>query len=178
MPIIYRLEKGSALSIAEIDENFRTLEEELKFVVQKIKTPFQDLQFCVEGGNLIVSLKNGEVLQRISLPVISFQHKGQWSAGETYIQHDVVVHEWALYLCKQAHMSTNFQENCNMWLTLIPSLNAETSNLEALSIFNKESLPEPKLGKIGFVADRDGGMRLVYSNGMNWRYCDNHEILS
>lgn len=65
MSIVYREDKGSPLSGAEVDENFRYLDDKLK---QLEKTQVQFPEFDVSDGCLIVKNNRGEVLTQLKLP--------------------------------------------------------------------------------------------------------------
>lgn len=199
MAIVYRLEKGSPLTVAEIDNNFRELEMGLRRLEEKAIEPLRGLRFRVEGVQMIIEIEGGDILQRIDLPVISFKHKGEWVAGDVYVANDIVTKAGGVFICSRSHSATHWEADTAYWAVLMApfewglesrrdlgrasaAAEAGTGSREGrwptLPIFSRSEMPAPTLGQQGYVAQPDGTLHLVYANGTQWRLQHNHEIIA
>jgi hypothetical protein len=99
--ITYRLEKGSALTLLEIDNNFRELEQRLKNLEDK---EF-DSALSVEQKEDILIFKYGQTISHIVLPKFQPIFKGSWIANCNYRIGCWVYLNQKLYACTAPHTS-------------------------------------------------------------------------
>jgi hypothetical protein len=99
--ITYRLEKGAPLSVLEIDNNFRALEQRLKNLEDKNF----DGDFGVEQKEDVLIFKCGETVSHIVLPKFQPIFKGAWTANYNYRIGCWVYVEQKLYACTAPHIS-------------------------------------------------------------------------
>lgn len=194
MAIVYRLEKGEPLTVAEIDNNFRELAQHIEILREAVREPLRGLRFRVEGVHMCIETEAGVLLQRVELPLLSFQHKGIWRAGAIYVVNDIIVCDRGVFICQQSHTATEWSADERYWALLLDSRVFEGStrssesaaaagvegrgHTPSLPVFARSDMPEPQLGRQGYVAQADGTLLLVYANGSHWRLQHNHEIVS
>ena len=118
MPIVYREHKGAPLSVQEMDENFKHLDERLTalesgpLMAEGIKEIHQD------GDQLIIEGTHGRRFGPFVLPRYLPNVRGEWTAGVRYAYGDWVSYKKALYFCKIAHVSADFAAQTECWKVL------------------------------------------------------------
>lgn len=110
MAIVYRSQKGLALSVEEMDGNFRDLDKRLKEVEEVPSAAEGIKKIVVEGDVMSVIGSHGTDFGDFKLPVYIPQIKGLWKKGETYHFCDWVQYKNGLYGCKTAHKAEEFLE--------------------------------------------------------------------
>lgn len=108
--ITYRIDKGSPLSIEELDENFRTLEAK----IENIEECLEPIKLCTEQiGNTVIIKNHGEEIGNFNIPKSTISFKGKWQEKNYYEADDLVVHLECLYTCKLSHLSEKIFSNDN-----------------------------------------------------------------
>lgn len=108
MAIIYRSEKGCALSADEVDGNFRDLDQRIK-ELEKNDMGRRLEQIVQQGDLLIMQDQVGGELGRAKIPIISLNPRGEWQSNADYIPNDVVTYKSAAYICHKHHRSEEFE---------------------------------------------------------------------
>lgn len=87
MVVVYRDEKGSNLTPAEVDENFRTLVA----AIEDFEAPagVGITSFEVVGTTLTIHLSDGSTMGPYQLPVAAFKWSGEYVPGTAYNELDV-----------------------------------------------------------------------------------------
>lgn len=100
--ITYRLEKGAPLSILEIDNNFRVLEQRLK----QLEDKNFDANLSVEQKEDVLIFKaNSHEISHVVLPKFQPIFKGAWAANSSYHIGCWVYMNQKLYACTAPHTS-------------------------------------------------------------------------
>jgi len=112
MAIIYRTAgtwgagKGSNLTPAEVDNNFKTLDDAVKDLVDNPPTAAGISNIEVIGTQMKIYLSNGDSYGPYTLPYLMFKSRGDWAADTIYNMLDlVVVPQRGLYLINVDHTS-------------------------------------------------------------------------
>ena len=106
--ITYRLEKGSPLSILEIDNNFRALEDRLK----KLEDRGFDEHLGVEQkADVLIFKYNNQEISNVVLPKFQPIFKGLWETNCNYRIGCWVYWQKKLYGCITPHTSGSEFEN-------------------------------------------------------------------
>jgi hypothetical protein len=100
--ITYRLEKGAALSILEIDNNFREIEQRLADLEDK---EFQGTFEIEQKEDVLVFKHNKQPISQVILPKFQPIFKGAWVKDFNYRIGVWVYKEQKLYACKVPHTS-------------------------------------------------------------------------
>lgn len=100
MPITYRIPKGSPLTAAELDDNFRTLESRLKTLEDE---PIRALSLTQQGLDVRLMTPSGQAVGAFKLPMPALSPKGHWMAATVYKVGDVTQHGNALFYCTAPH---------------------------------------------------------------------------
>jgi hypothetical protein len=87
MAIIYRDEKLSNLTPAEVDNNFREVVAMIDAIV--IPAGVNLVSFSIVGPNLYANLSDASVLGPYPLPHVTFTWREAWAAGTVYELYDV-----------------------------------------------------------------------------------------
>lgn len=100
--ITYRLEKGSALTILELDANFRELE-------QRINAQ-EDRKMCSaitaeQQGDLLILKADSQTISQVVLPKFQPIFKGAWQQNTPYHPGCWAQFNNALYACQTYHLS-------------------------------------------------------------------------
>lgn len=121
--MIYRSEKGSPLSMQELDGNFKELFrmiQELhhqnmseKIIPESLKAVHQD------GDKIMFEGTCGTDLGTVTLPTITPHIRGDWKKEEYYCVHDWVVFEHKTYTCIAHHVAENFAKEIAKWRVVI-----------------------------------------------------------
>lgn len=103
MAIVYRENKGAPLTVSEIDQNFRTLENRLGFIEQGQILGVEGIARVEQNGNEISFIgTQGSVFGPVQLSGgLSF--KGDWLAARFYQQGDVVLRTGSSYVAIRPH---------------------------------------------------------------------------
>lgn len=107
--ITYRLEKGSPLTVLELDTNFRTLEERILALEDHPATS----NISIEQQDDVITFKiNGDAISPIVLPKFQPLFKGEWEKNTTYHPGCWTCLSGALYACQTYHTSNDdFEPN-------------------------------------------------------------------
>lgn len=185
MAITLRSEKGSPLTINELDENFKELNERLaaleqgNFAVESLDS------IRVEGHEIVFISTLGKEISRCSLPAPVLQGRGNWAEKQDYCQGDMVRFQDKIFLCRQNHtsaLSPDLEED--NWRVLFDiqggafqefaQLNSENIPkgkeyaASSLPLYEEETLPNPSLGQIGVLVKKKTRPKLIFSNGKAW----------
>lgn len=186
MTITLRSEKGAPLTIEELDENFKELNERLtaleqgKFAVESLGS------INVEGQEIVFTSTLGKELGRCALPEPSLQGRGNWRGRLNYCQGDIVRFQDRIFLCRQNHTSDlSPDRDEGNWKALF-DIQRETSQefehsssgstserkeyfMGSLPLYEEETLPNPSLGQIGVLLEKTKKPKLIFSNGKAWK---------
>ncbi len=119
--IIYRQEKGSPLSIVEIDNNFRELDSRLNSLEggESINTLSA---ISLEGVELVFKNHAGDEIYRAEMPMLTFNPTGVWQSNKQYEVYDLCTINKTIYYCRTSHISgVHFDDdltNCVVMLEL------------------------------------------------------------
>ncbi|MGB0934832.1 MAG: hypothetical protein ACPGXY_02075 [Alphaproteobacteria bacterium] len=175
MTITYRGQKGAPLTIEEMDANFRELEEAIE-KLRKAPVQAESIQDVrVDEDQLTFIGSQGTQYPAVTMPTVPFKARGRWQATQSYIKHDVVMHETSLFACTKAHTaSENFTRDSKMWQVL---LQAPAPEAGKLAVLTTKTLPKKAiLGQIVLVTDDPaGGTCLVYFDSKVWRRVHNQK---
>lgn len=112
MAVIYRTAgawgagKGSNLTPAEVDGNFYDHEGRIDALESSPPTPNEIASIVVEDGQLTITMDDDTAYGPFTLPVASFNWRGDWYASQTYSLNDVVyVAGYGVYLVMIGHTS-------------------------------------------------------------------------
>ena len=108
MAIVYRKEKGSPLSLEEMDGNFRDLEDRLKAVEESPAAAEGIKEIKVEGEIMSIQGSHGTDFGSFKLPVYLPHNRGLWKKEQPYAIGDWVQFEKGLYGCEIPHRSEDF----------------------------------------------------------------------
>jgi hypothetical protein len=86
MALTYRDEKGSNLTAAEVDANFRELEEAIADFVAPEGRGI--LSMSVVGDQLYVNLTDATQIGPYTLPTVAYRWRDEWAAGTEYEVYD------------------------------------------------------------------------------------------
>jgi hypothetical protein len=121
--MIYRSEKGSPLTMQELDGNFKELLamiQELqqqriseKMLPESLKAVYQ------EGDKLMFEGTYSSDLGTVTLPTITPHIRGPWQKEEYYCVHDWVVFEHKTYACMTSHVADDFAKDMAQWRIVI-----------------------------------------------------------
>lgn len=106
--ITYRLEKGAPLTILEIDNNFRELEQRLKTVEDQ---NFDANLRVEQKEDVLVFHCNFQEIAQVILPKFQPIFKGMWKANCNYHIGCWIYLNQKLYTCKTPHTSGTEFEN-------------------------------------------------------------------
>lgn len=191
MTIIYRADKGAPLTSNELDGNFQDLAER----VLALETPPIHAEGIamieVQGDQMTITGSKGTVFGHFSLPKVMFQPRGSWRPEMSYAVYDMVRVKAKLYICRNPHTSTEFQNDKRYWQLLVdweeirpskgsPQVTAELSAqpLKRLCLYEKMTLPKsPEIGELGMLIDDKLGITVVYSDGNTWLRLSDHQTI-
>jgi hypothetical protein len=167
MTITYRAEKGAPLTAAELDGNFRELEERLHHLENDSETPESIRLINLENESLSIKGSYGTDYGNFPLPKISLPFRGGWNTQTLYHKQDIITQETGIYECLQSHTSFEWNQEGHQWKSLIPFHKAKNMTLP---LFEKETLPkEETLGKFAFLLE-EGTCSPIFFNGKCWQY--------
>lgn len=106
MPLIYRHQKGAALSIEEMDGNFRSLEARIENLEQGPLLAEGIGSITQRGDQLHIQGTHGSDWGVFKLPRIMPCFRGVWAAEQDYDLANFVEYNHAFYLCLITHVST------------------------------------------------------------------------
>ncbi len=167
MPIIYRAEKGSPLSIEELDNNFKDLDSRLKILEDNPDRGegLGKIQIRENQATFIGSF--GTDFGTFTLPTASFKPRGSWHPKTTYQTLDLVTMEMAVYSCLKDHTSLSWDQDRSLWQEVL-SLPKPSSS--SLPLYEKATLPtQESIGKLAALIT-DGGAIPIFFNGEAWQY--------
>jgi hypothetical protein len=123
MPIIYRLQKGSPLTLEEVDGNFKELHQRLEALEQNQVEKVQwGGRFELCDSDLLFLNPENEVLSRVHLPLPHFYPKGRWQPHQLYAGYDIVTTGKQAYCCIKSHQSSDlFTADQESWQLLLDS---------------------------------------------------------
>lgn len=109
MPIILRKEKGSALTIEELDGNFSDLNQRIKSLETTPVLAEGIGKITQSGDQLTVVGTYGTFLGTFVLPKSFPNPRGDWIEDTSYLVNDWVVFKEGLYVCTTPHTSKVFK---------------------------------------------------------------------
>ena len=168
MPIIFREQKGSVLTAAEVDNNFKELQERLCTLEDEKLSPETFSKINLEDGKLTFEGSKGSTFGPFSLPNTPLSTKGFWAPQTPYTQSDLVQHEKSLYSASHDHISGDVFSP-NNWNVVFKADLDSTSPLQA-PVYESENLPEPKIGEWISCVQEDGTITPMFSNGQEWMH--------
>lgn len=113
MTITLRQNKGSPLTIAELDGNFTDLDGRLE-VVEAGQTSVKSIDEIVQVGNSLVVQYNDTSTDGPFTFEVLINYRGDWAASTTYAVNDLVRANGVIYLVVTAHTSdTTFDAGAN-----------------------------------------------------------------
>ena len=140
MVMTYRDEKGSPLTSAEVDENFRHVNARIDDVVDNPPTAVSVSNITETDTTFTVWMSDGSFFGPFTKPVATMRWRGNWAASTGYFQNDLVYNSPSLYIVTQNHVSdTTFDdalENSgeNIYVQILGPLEFTTlANLEDVS---------------------------------------------
>lgn len=194
MTLTLRSEKGAPLTIEELDNNFRELSARLEhleagnFAIESLK------EVTIEGGELVFTSSFGREVGRCPLPVPSLHARGRWRKNTDYCPGQTVTLKEKAFLCKVAHTSQrSFEHDQDKWQLFLehvpqaaqsgcfpqktrglPSKMRASdppphSSWGSLPLYEKNTLPEPLLGKIGVLIENNKEPQIVFGTGRKWK---------
>lgn len=168
MPITYRQEKGSPLTVQEIDGNFKELETRLKILEENPEAGEGIEKIHMEGDQITFTGTFGKDFGTFTLPKPSLNPCGPWSPQKPYRKLDLVTVDNALYWCTADHLSSLWSEEGPFWNAVFTFPQAQ-SPPSSLPLYEKASLPETDLlGKLALLLEEEG-TTLIFFNGNNWQ---------
>lgn len=166
MTITYRHEKGSPLTVQEIDCNFKELEQRLNALEDHLEVGEGLGKIHMEGDKISFLGTFGTDFGTHSLPKASLNPCGAWVTQTPYKQLDLVTVENALYCCLTEHISTRWLQDRTLWKQALTLPQPPPSTLP---LYEKASLPEAEaMGKLAFLLE-DEGPTLIFFNGNKWQ---------
>lgn len=119
MPIIYRKQKGSPLTIEEMDENFAQLERRLHDIetVPSLAEGIKEIK--QQGDQLTIFGTHGSVFGPFILPKYLPNPRGSWLTNTRYAFGDWVNYKESLYFCSHGHTSESFEKETHFWTLLL-----------------------------------------------------------
>lgn len=126
MTLIYRSEKGSPLSIEEVDGNFKNLDERLSHL-EKNEDPTDPQKFFWIQTQEIVSIQNekGKEIGSFQLQPTPFHPKGPWKPLQDYFSFDLVSFPGQVFCCLKNHTSgESFKKDSeeDLWILFLDVL--------------------------------------------------------
>lgn len=117
--ITYRSEKGAPLTAAEVDDNFRALDEELQGLMGTALLGESVAHIAVDGDQLLVTGSQGTSFPAVTLPTP--QPRGAWQESILYHPLDMVHFEGDGYLCRIPHFSGDFATDLgfDLWVKVV-----------------------------------------------------------
>lgn len=105
MGIIYRENKGSPLTVQEIDNNFRYLDERLTAVESGIGQSSEGISHIEQDGTVIRFIgTSGSVLGEVDIPS-GINYTGDWVSQKSYKKGDVIFYQNSSFVAAVAHTS-------------------------------------------------------------------------
>lgn len=189
MTLTYRLEKGSALSYAELDKNFKTLEDRIVDLQSQIQSMHMSkLSIQMDGLDLVVEDQFDRTLARLPLPIPQFQVRGAWKTETLYHSFDIVTQRGVAYLCRVAHRSSDLEldqvnfsifcnplEFCKAELMQANTSSGSSSTLQ-LPMYSSISLPKPSAGQLACVVQSNGRHQFCVSLENEWHAVSTQSI--
>lgn len=133
--MIFRSEKGSPLTIHEMDGNFKELYLDLQKIKdqlnenhqQKIERKQSRFTLKQKGRVIEISEENQGVVGDITLPMTKPHVRGIWEEGSSYKVFDWIYEKGKIYSCIASHTGKSFKEECDFWEIVLDS-NAPINN--------------------------------------------------
>lgn len=166
MTITYRSEKGSPLTVQEIDGNFKELEQRINTLENHPEVGEGLGKIHVEGDQISFLGTFGTDFGTHSLPKTNLNPCGTWATQMAYKKLDLVTAENALYCCIIGHISTTWPQDSPCWKQVLALPQAPPPSL---TLYEKASLPEVEtMGKLALLLENEGAT-LIFFNGNNWQ---------
>jgi hypothetical protein len=81
---------GTPNSAAQIDNNFYELKQALDDIVDNIPAPAEISNMEIVGSQLLITLSNGATFGPYTLPIATFQLRGEYVPGQHYYELDII----------------------------------------------------------------------------------------
>lgn len=171
MGIIYREEKGSPLTVEELDGNFRELEKRLSLLEDHQERSEGIGKISLHNETLTITGTFGMDFGSFPLPKPTFPLRGQWQPQSSYRLHDIVAFESGLFQCLRDHESTTWSQSQDKWKPLLPL------KTFSLPLFERATLPkEEELGTLALLLSEESPT-LIFFNGKSWQTLEKGETL-
>lgn len=171
--LTYRSEKGSPLTVEEMDGNFRDLDERLKILETHLDTGEGIGKILSQGETAIIIGTHGTELGTFPLPKMTLSPRGTWHPETSYLPLDLVTYQQALYYCLADHISRHWEEDLSFWQQIVDFSPPSSPQI----IYEKSTLPSQEvLGKIAVLLD-ETGPSLVFFDGTHWKRLQKGDLL-
>jgi hypothetical protein len=95
---------GTPLLASDVDNNFYELQQAIADAVENVPQPSEISNFQIIGSQLMIYLSDGTSFGPYTLPIATFQFRGEWVAPTTYYELDIFsVPGKGLYLVRIQH---------------------------------------------------------------------------
>lgn len=182
MTLTYRLQKGSALTYGELDQNFFALDARL----QRLEEGTEHINHTpphirLDGLDWVFEDQSGREMARVGVPLPKFNPRGPWQCDHAYAPFDLVAYKGVIYLCVQSHVSTDFDQQKDAFQLLINhslSPRGDQSSLESsrteqnhhtVPIYSVTSEPRPTTGALIIGVDASGRQSLKIGMNKSWQ---------
>jgi hypothetical protein len=163
MTMTYRADKGSPLTIDEMDDNFREIIARVEALENNPPVGETIADIRAEGDHLIIHGTHGSQYGPFQLPVISLTPQGEWQPRRDYVRNDCVLYQGILYLCTNTHTAGDVFYDVN-WVHVMNEAKP------ILPTYATGTLPEVHSpGEMGLYVDDTGVTGVIYSDGQSWR---------
>lgn len=111
--MIYRSDKGSNLTADEVDGNFRELVNQINDILFNPPQANSIVSATQSGTDLYFQMQDGRQLGPISLPVLTFNFRGEYVPGALYAELDTFTASgYGLFSVRVAHTApSSFDPN-------------------------------------------------------------------
>ncbi len=162
--MIYRTDKGAPLTIEEMDDNFRELEDRLKALETHLDSGEGIGKITAHGDALTITGTFGTDFGTFPLPKATLTPRGPWASETPYHSLDFVMYNQGVYCCLKDHLSTLWEHDAPLWqeiLTLPKPL--------PLPLYEKATLPsQDDLGKLALLIE-ETGITPLFFDGKGWQ---------
>jgi hypothetical protein len=105
MPLIYRHEKNSPLTIEELDGNFHALDQRLQEIEEKVERMTFLQEIKIHQNVLHFINTEGKILAEVPFPSLQLNPRGVWEKLTSYKKLDIVALPGQSFICLEDHHS-------------------------------------------------------------------------
>ncbi len=102
--IIYRLVKGSPLTVTELDDNFHDVDDRIT-AIEDNPVEARSIDEITAVGSTLVILYTDSTEDTVPIPVMTLRGRGNWAPFTAYLPNDLVTANSVIYLILFAHTS-------------------------------------------------------------------------